>query len=207
VFYYVTVMNENYAQPSMPDDDPSARREGILKGMHRLPSTTNAAARVQLFGAGAILGEALAAQRMLKDDWDIDAAVWSITSFSELQRDGMEAERRSLLGDEPAASYVARMLHGTCGPVVAATDYVRAVPELIRAYVPRRYVTLGTDGFGRSDTRDALRAFFEIDRASIVLAALKALADDGELDAAVVHDARERLGKTVQQLGAAPWQR
>lgn len=206
VFYYVTVMNENYAQPSMPGDDPAARRAGILKGMHRLPSASNAAARVQLFGAGAILGEVLAAQRMLQDGWGIDAAVWSVTSFSELQRDGMEAERLSRLGDGSASSYVTRMLEGTQGPVVAATDYVRAVPELIRAYVPRRYVTLGTDGFGRSDTRDALRAFFEVDRASIVLAALKALADDGALDATVVRDARERLGKTSHP-GGAPWQR
>jgi len=208
VFYYVTVMNENYAQPSMPDDEPAARREGILKGMHRLPSGSNATARVQLLGSGAILGEVLAAQRMLKDDWGIDAAVWSVTSFSELQRDGMEAERRTRLDDDAHSTpFVTAALATTRGPVVAATDYVRAVPELIRAYVPRRYVTLGTDGFGRSDTRDALRAFFEVDRASIVLAALKALADDGELDATIVRDARERLGKTVQQPGTAPWQR
>ncbi|HDR9510193.1 pyruvate dehydrogenase (acetyl-transferring), homodimeric type [Burkholderia cepacia] len=208
VFYYVTVMNENYAQPSMPDDDPAARRVGILKGMHRLPSGSNATARMQLLGAGAILGEVLAAQRMLKDDWGIDAAVWSVTSFTELQRDGMEAERRARLDDDAYSTpYVTAALATTRGPVIAATDYVRAVPELIRAYVPRRYVTLGTDGFGRSDTRDALRAFFEVDRASIVLAALKALADDGELDATIVRDARARLGKTVQQPGTAPWQR
>ncbi|WP_407971712.1 alpha-ketoglutarate dehydrogenase [Burkholderia pyrrocinia] len=208
VFYYVTVMNENYAQPSMPDDDPAARREGILKGMHRLPSGSNATARMQLLGSGAILGEVLAAQRMLKDDWGIDSAVWSVTSFSKLQRDGMEAERRARLDDDAHSTpYVTAVLATTRGPVIAATDYVRAVPELIRAYVPRRYVTLGTDGFGRSDTRDALRAFFEVDRASIVLAALKALADDGELDATIVRDARARLGKTVQQPGTAPWQR
>ncbi|PXX38184.1 MULTISPECIES: alpha-ketoglutarate dehydrogenase [Burkholderia] len=207
VFYYVTVMNENYAQPSMPDDDPAARRDGILKGMHRLPSGSNATARVQLLGSGAILGEVLAAQRMLKDDWGIDAAVWSVTSFSELQRDGMEAERRARLDDDTHSTpYVTAALAATRGPVIAATDYVRAVPELIRAYVPRRYVTLGTDGFGRSDTRDALRAFFEVDRASIVLAALKALADDGELDATIVRDARERLGKSAYP-GVAPWQR
>ncbi|WP_175942558.1 alpha-ketoglutarate dehydrogenase [Burkholderia pyrrocinia] len=207
VFYYVTVMNENYAQPSMPDDEPAARREGILKGMHRLPSGSSATARVQLLGSGAILGEVLAAQRMLKDDWGIDSAVWSVTSFSELQRDGMEAERRTRLDDDAHSTpYVTAALATTRGPVIAATDYVRAVPELIRAYVPRRYVTLGTDGFGRSDTRDALRAFFEVDRASIVLAALKALADDGELDATIVRDARERLGKSAYP-GVAPWQR
>ncbi|WP_412025428.1 alpha-ketoglutarate dehydrogenase [Burkholderia cepacia] len=207
VFYYVTVTNENYAQPSAPDGDPDALREGILKGIHLLPADSNARARVQLLGAGAILGEVLAAQRMLKDDWGIDAAVWSVTSFTELQRDGMEAERRTRLGeDTDTMPYVTTALAATRGPVIAATDYVRAVPELIRAYVPRRYVTLGTDGFGRSDTRDALRAFFEVDRASIVFAALKALADDGELDAAVVRDARARLGKSAQS-GVAPWQR
>ncbi|WP_175995489.1 alpha-ketoglutarate dehydrogenase [Burkholderia stabilis] len=207
VFYYVTVTNENYAQPSMPGDDPDARRAAILKGMHQLPSGSNATARVQLLGAGAILGEVLAAQRLLKDDWGIDAAVWSVTSFTELQRDGMEAERLSRLGATADEPYVTRMLSAAQGPVIAATDYVRAVPELIRAFVPRRYVTLGTDGFGRSDTRDALRAFFEVDRASIVLAALKALADDGELAPAIVSAARERLGKTMRQPGDAPWQR
>uniref|UniRef100_UPI003C7CDF49 transketolase-like TK C-terminal-containing protein n=1 Tax=Burkholderia cepacia TaxID=292 RepID=UPI003C7CDF49 len=206
VFYYVTVMNENYAQPSMPDDDPDARRAGILKGMHRLPSASNATSRVQLFGAGAILGEVLAAQRMLQNDWGIDAAVWSVTSFSELQRDGMEAERLARLGDGSPPPYVTRMLEGTHGPVVAATDYVRAVPELIRAYVSRRYVTLGTDGFGRSDTRQALRSFFEVDRASIVVAALKALADDGEISVAIARAARDKYGK-VSSPNDAPWQR
>uniref|UniRef100_UPI003C79E38A transketolase-like TK C-terminal-containing protein n=1 Tax=Burkholderia cepacia TaxID=292 RepID=UPI003C79E38A len=208
VFYYVTVTNENYAQPSMPGGDAQALREGILNGMYPLAAESHATAQVQLLGAGAILGEVIAAQRMLKEDWGIDAAVWSVTSFTELQRDGMEAERRARLDDDNphATPYVTGALAATRGPVIAATDYVRAVPELIRAYVPRRYVTLGTDGFGRSDTRDALRAFFEVDRASIVVAALKALADDGELDAAIVHDARARLGKSARPC-VAPWQR
>ncbi|WP_027782136.1 MULTISPECIES: alpha-ketoglutarate dehydrogenase [Burkholderia] len=205
VFYYVTVTNENYAQPSAPAGDPHALRECILKGIHLLPADSNAGARVQLLGAGAILGEVIAAQRMLKDDWGIDAAVWSVTSFTELQRDGMEAERLSRLDDAPVVPYVAQVLAASRGPVIAATDYVRAVPELIRAYIPRRYVTLGTDGFGRSDTRDALRTFFEVDRASIVLAALKALADEGEIDDAVVCTARERLGKAPRS-DLAPWQ-
>ncbi|KUZ69242.1 alpha-ketoglutarate dehydrogenase [Burkholderia ubonensis] len=206
VFYYVTVTNENYAQPSAPDGDPHALREGILNGIYPLSPASRDTARVQLLGAGAILGEALAAQRMLKEDWDIDAAVWSVTSFTELQRDGMEAERLSRLGDADVTPYVAQALGASRGPVIAATDYVRAVPELIRAYVPRRYVTLGTDGFGRSDTRQALRSFFEVDRESIVIAALKALADDREIGAEVVRAARERYRKTAGA-GDAPWQR
>lgn len=202
VFYYVTVTNENYAQPSMADDDAAARRDGIPKGIYRLPFGSNATARAQLLGAGAILGEVLATQRMPKDDWGIDAAFWSGTSFSELQRDRMAAERLSRLGATTDEPYVMRMLDATQGSVIAATDYVHAVPELIRAYVSRRYVTLDTDGIGHSDTREALRAFFEVDRASIVLAALKALTDEGEINAAIVRTVRERLGKIMQQPGA-----
>jgi pyruvate dehydrogenase E1 component len=206
VFYYLTVMNENYAQPSAPQGDPQALREGILKGIYPLQPETKEAARVQLLGSGAILGEVIAAQQMLKDDWGIEAAVWSVTSFTELQRDGMAAERLARFGESTPVPYATAALEASSGPVIAATDYVRAIPELIRAYVPRRYVTLGTDGFGRSDTRQALREFFEVDRASIVIAALKALADDGEIDAEVVGGARRRYGKTGSP-GAASWER
>jgi pyruvate dehydrogenase E1 component len=210
VFYYVTVMNENYAQPSVPGGDPAATREGILKGIYPLAAAQaqqaqqSARAQVQLLGAGAILGEVIAAQQMLKDDWEIDAAVWSVTSFSELQRDGMAAERLARLGDTPYAPYVTQALAASQGPVIAATDYVRAVPELIRAYVPRRYVTLGTDGFGRSDTRQALREFFEVDRKAVVLAALQALADDGAIEARVLEAARSKY-RGDAPAGAAPW--
>jgi len=206
VFYYVTVMNENYAQPSVPGGDLETLREGILKGMYPLATEPDPTARVQLLGAGAILGEVIAAQRMLRDEWGIEAAVWSVTSFTELQRDGMASERLARLGETAPAPYVSTMLGLSSGPVIAATDYVRAVPELIRAYVPRRYVTLGTDGFGRSDTRQALREFFEVDRASIVIAALKALADDGEIDIATVRKASRQYGKAASASGA-PWQR
>ena len=206
VFYYVTVTNENYAQPSLPEGDREALRDGILRGLYPLSPMLRQTARVQLLGSGAILSEVIAAQRMLKEEWDIDAGVWSVTSFVELQRDGIAAERRARLGDAPAVPYVSSALEGSRGPVIAATDYVRAVPESIRAYVPRRYVTLGTDGFGRSDTRQELRTFFEVDRASIVVAALKALADEGELDPGVVHTARERYGK-ASAASLAPWQR
>ncbi|CAJ0773009.1 alpha-ketoglutarate dehydrogenase [Ralstonia chuxiongensis] len=202
-FYYLTVTNENYAQPSMPDSD---LRAGILKGMYPLTPQSLPTARVQLLGSGAILGEVMAAAQMLKDDWNIDAATWSVTSFSELHREAIAAERIARLGGEAAPSYVETVLRESRGPVIAATDYVRAVPELIRAHVPRRYVTLGTDGFGRSDSRRALREFFEVDRASIVIAALKALADDGELEHAVVREAVARYGKHATSADA-PWMR
>ncbi|MDN7672584.1 alpha-ketoglutarate dehydrogenase [Burkholderia oklahomensis] len=210
-FYYLTVTNENYAQPSLPADRADAVRDGILKGMYPLDAAALPVARVQLLGSGAILGEVQAAARMLRDDWQIDAAVWSVTSFTELQRDGIAAERAARLFDgdemnENATPYVTSSLAATHGPVIAATDYARALPELIRAYVPRRYVTLGTDGFGRSDTRQALRAFFEVDRASIVIAALRALADDGVVTRDVVRDAIERYGKRDTSR-TPPWER
>jgi pyruvate dehydrogenase E1 component len=207
VFYYVTVMNENYAQPSVPEGDLQRMREGILKGIYPLSSEElREAVQVQLLGSGAILAEVLAAQQMLKDEWGVEAAVWSVTSFTELQRDGMAAERLERLGESAPQPYVTSALAASNGPVIAATDYVRAIPELIRAYVPHRYVTLGTDGFGRSDTRAALREFFEVDRASIVIAALKALADEGEIEAGVVGDARQRYGKGAP-VDAASWER
>jgi pyruvate dehydrogenase E1 component len=208
VFYYVTVMNENYAQPSVPGGDLQALREGILKGIYRLDAEVRGAtseAQVQLLGAGAILGEVVAARQMLRDDWHIDAAVWSVTSFTELQRDGMSAERSERLGESVGKPYVTKALQASQGPVIAATDYVRALPELIRAYVPRRYVTLGTDGFGRSDTRQALREFFEVDRKAIVIAALKALADEGAIEASVLMEARRKY-RGDAAVGAASWQ-
>ncbi|MEX3960005.1 alpha-ketoglutarate dehydrogenase [Trinickia sp. EG282A] len=213
-FHYLTVTNENYPQPSMPVSEPTdvaavaALREGIVKGMYLLTPRVLPSAQVQLLGCGAILGEVIAAAHMLEGDWDIEAAVWSVTSFSELHRDGTAAERKARLDlDEGSArSYVETMLRESQGPVVAATDYVRAVPELIRAFVPRRYVTLGTDGFGRSDTRRALREFFEVDRASIVIAALKALADDGAIERGIVRAALDKYGRHLSG-DAAPWQR
>ncbi|MDR5838916.1 alpha-ketoglutarate dehydrogenase [Caballeronia sp. LZ034LL] len=208
VFYYVTVTNENYAQPSAPGGTLSeATRDGILRGMHRLGDAAESAAQVQLLGSGAILNEALAARTMLAEDWNIEAAVWSVTSYTELHRDGAACERLARLSDDDASEpFVTRALQGTQGPVIAATDYVRALPELIRAYVPRRYVTLGADGFGRSDTRQALRAFFEVDRVSIVLAALKALVDDGVIERSVLKEARARYGRSSEDSGA-PWTR
>jgi pyruvate dehydrogenase E1 component len=162
VFYYVTVMNENYAHPVMP----AGAEEGILKGMHRVRAAGKGKKSARLLGAGAILREALAAAEVLESEHGVAAEVWSVTSFTELRRDG-RAEKKS---------WVARCLGEGKGPVIAASDYVSALADLIREWVPGRYVTLGTDGFGRSDTRVALRAHFGVDRAAIVRAALAALA-------------------------------
>ncbi|WP_277183769.1 alpha-ketoglutarate dehydrogenase [Caballeronia sp. BR00000012568055] len=208
VFYYMTVTNENYAQPSLPGGVLNdTMREGILRGIYRLDTGDEDHAQVQLLGSGAILNEAIAARVMLKEDWNIEAAVWSVTSYTELHRDGAAKERVARLADEDTPdAFVTQALAASRGPVVAATDYVRALPELIRAYVPRRYVTLGTDGFGRSDTRQSLRAFFEVDRLAIVLAALKSLVDEGVLERSIIKRAREKyaLGDVLSD---APWTR
>ncbi|MHB8667653.1 MAG: alpha-ketoglutarate dehydrogenase [Burkholderiales bacterium] len=184
VFYYITVMNENYVQPPLP----AGAEEGIKRGMYLLrPSPLGGVgagaaqrkklARVQLLGAGTILREALAAAEILEQEYDIAADVWSVTSFTELRRDGLECERwNAAHADEPRKSWVEQCLGAARSPVVAASDYVRAVPDLIRAWVPGRYLTLGTDGFGRSDTRSALRLFFGVDAQAIARAAVRAAA-------------------------------
>ena len=179
VFYYVTAMNENVAQPSLPPD----AHAGVIRGIYRFKaSTLTATERVQLLGAGAILGEAIKAAAILEAQHGVAADVWSVTSFSELARDGVACETRWRHGEVDAIeeTYVTQQLAPTQGPIVAATDYVRAVAEQIRAFVPagRRYLTLGTDGFGRSDTRAALREHFEVNAHSIVQAALRCLGAD-----------------------------
>jgi pyruvate dehydrogenase E1 component len=196
VFYYVTVMNENYAHPAMPQ----GAEAGILKGMYKLREAqggkSKAKKAVQLLGAGTILREVIAAAELLEKDWSVAADVWSVTSFSELRRDGLEAERVNRFNPDkdPQPSYVEQCLADTHGPVIAASDYMRAVADMIRTWVPRRYVTLGTDGYGRSDTREALRSFFEVDRFHVTLAALKALADDGAIERKVVAQAMSKYG-------------
>jgi pyruvate dehydrogenase E1 component len=197
VYYYITLMNENYQHPAMPAD----AREGILRGMYliRDASTSSAQAkkkdpRVQLFGSGAILREVLAGADLLENEWNVAADVWSVTSFNQLQRDGVEARRWSLLHpqEKPRRSYVEECLRDRQGPGIAATDYVRTFAEQIHPYVGRRYVALGTDGFGRSDYRRKLREFFEVDRHFVTLAALRALADDEKIPAATVKKALEK---------------
>ncbi len=191
VFYYVTLMNENYRHPPMPQD----AQEGILRGMYLLWETPDHdRPRVQLLGSGTILREVLAAAEMLDSDFGIGADVWSVTSFTELRRDGIEVERDNMLHplSEQRSAYVTDCLRNRRGPVIASTDYLRAFADQIRQWVPDHYRVLGTDGFGRSDFRNALRRFFEVDRHYIVVAALKELADNGEVEARVVQDAIER---------------
>jgi pyruvate dehydrogenase E1 component len=190
VFYYITALNENYHHLDMPQ----GVEEGIRKGLYLLRQSPlpDSKKRVQLMGCGAILLEVLAAAELLEKDFEVAADVWSATSFTELRRDGLKAERHNRLhpNDQPRSSYVSQCLEPHPGPVVAASDYMKAFADQIRAFIPRRYITLGTDGFGRSDTREALRRFFEVDRYFIAIAALQALADEGiiartEIDKAI----------------------
>ncbi len=203
VFFYITVMNQNHAQPSVP----TGAAEGVLRGLHLLPTPADVAqpkATCSLLGSGAILHEVIEAARWLAEHWGVQAQVCSATSFSELARDGQAAERCRVLGAGAPTPWATQVLQGTQGPIVAATDYVRAVPEQLRAWVPpgRRYVTLGTDGFGRSDARAPLREFFEVSPRHIVLRALQALADDGAIEAQVPAAARRRYGISA---GPHPW--
>jgi pyruvate dehydrogenase E1 component len=203
VFYYVTLMNESYAMPSMPQ----GAVEGILRGMHRIREAQGA--KVRLLGAGTILNEVTAAAELLEKDWRIAADVFSVTSFTELRREGMEESRRSRhsrprLGPSGAGSggnpaWVQQQLPKNATPVIAATDYVSAVADLIRPWIADPYVVLGTDGFGRSDTRANLRRFFEVDRHSVAVAALSALGD-ARLAAAI-----ERY--RIDTASAPPWAR
>ncbi len=197
VFFYLTVMNENYEHPEMPDGAAA----DIVKGMYLLrkgmvSDGPKAAPRVQLLGSGTIFREVIAAAELLKSDWGVDADLWGCPSFNELARDGNDAQRWNLLNplEKPKLSHVETCLNDTRGPIVAATDYVRLYAEQIRPFINRRYVTLGTDGFGRSDTREKLRHFFEVDRRWVTVAALKALADDGVLARNVVAEALIQYG-------------
>jgi pyruvate dehydrogenase E1 component len=196
VYYYITVMNENYPQPEMPPGS----EEGILKGMHRIEADSETAKRgskaVQLLGSGTILREVQAAAAILRDDYDVAVDVWSVTSFNELRRDGLDVDRWNLLHPEedPRTAWATQCLEAVDAPVVAATDYMKAFPDQIRPWVPHDFLVLGTDGFGRSDTRERLRRFFEVDRAFVVLAALKSLADRQLIPASEVKAAMETLG-------------
>lgn len=192
VFYYIMAMNERYIQPPMP----AGAEQGIIKGMYLLQTGGQGKHSVQLLGSGAILNEVIAAAQLLKNDFDITADIWSVTSFSELQRDGVAIERASMLKPEKKTKspYVETCLQAHKGPVIAATDYVRAYADLIRPFISRTYVTLGTDGFGRSDTRENLRYFFEVDRYYIVIAALYALKKDGEISASQMTAAIKKYG-------------
>jgi pyruvate dehydrogenase E1 component len=202
-FYYLTVMNENYPQPSLP----AGAADGVIRGMYRFRSFEGGTEPIRLLGSGAILREVISAAEQLAKDFGIASEVWSVTSFSELAREAAECERWNRLHplDAARASYLESCLAGDA-PIVAASDYVRAVPQLLASYLPgRRFVALGTDGFGRSDTRSALRGFFEVDRGSIVLAALQSLVDAGVLERARLVDAIDRLKMPTD--GSPSWHR
>jgi pyruvate dehydrogenase E1 component len=192
IFYYITCMNENYLHPPMP----SGVEDGILRGMYLLQVGGQGQIRVQLMGSGTILREVLHAAKLLDEEFGVPADVWSVTSFNELRRDALATERWNQLHpqQEPRKSYLEKCLGNRRGPFVAATDYMKIVPDQIHRWMPGRYVTLGTDGFGRSDGRDALRQFFEVDERYIAVTALKALADDDVLDQKTVADAIRKFG-------------
>ncbi len=191
VYYYITTMNENYEHPAMP----AGAEEGIVKGLYRF-SNAQGQSQVQLLGSGTIMREVIAAAQLLADDWGVQADVWSATSFNELAREAHEVDRWNRLHptEKARTPYVADCLSGSNGPFIAATDYIRNYADQIRKWVPGRYEVLGTDGFGRSDTRAQLRKHFEVNSVHVVVAALKALADEGEL-------APEKVGEAIAKYG------
>jgi pyruvate dehydrogenase E1 component len=192
VFYYISVMNENYLHPAMP----KGAEEGIIKGIYCLQEGEEKGLKVQLMGSGTILREVIAAARLLKKDFKVNADVWSVTSVNELAREAQSCARWNQLHPTKKAqrSYLETQLQGRKGPVIISTDYIRAYAEQIREYVSSRFVSLGTDGFGRSDTRENLRIFFEVNRFYVVVAALKALSDSGEIESKVVQQAIKKYG-------------
>jgi pyruvate dehydrogenase E1 component len=193
VFYYVTLMNENYPHPEMP----VGAEEGIRKGMYLFRNGGKAKSpRVQLMGSGTILREAIAAADLLRDDWGVTADIWSCTSFNELRREGLDIDRWNMLHptDGPRVPYLEQCLKGREGPVIAATDYVKSYADQVRQFVPGRFRVLGTDGFGRSDYRVKLRQFFEVNRFYIAIASLKALADEGTISLVKAAEAIKKYG-------------
>jgi pyruvate dehydrogenase E1 component len=194
VYFYITLLNENYAMPGLRP----GTEEQIIKGMYLLEEGARRTPRVNLLGSGSILRESIAARALLESDWGVAANVWSCTSFNQLAREGQDCERWNLLHPtaEARVPYVTQQLAAHAGPVVASTDYLKNYAEQIRAFIPkgRAYKVLGTDGFGRSDFRTRLREHFEIDRHYIVVAALKALADEGTVPLSKVAEAIARYG-------------
>jgi pyruvate dehydrogenase E1 component len=202
VFYYITLQNENYAMPPMPE----GAKDGILSGIYKFrPAEGRFKNHVQLFGSGSIINQVLRAQQILSERFDVSADVWGVTSYQQLRRDALACERHNRLHptDEPRVPYITRALDGVKGPFIAATDYMKIVPEQITRFIPGRFVPLGTDGFGMSDTREALRRHFEIDAENIVLAALDALRAEGRIDAAAVERAIEELGVDPEKVDPA----
>ena len=190
IYYYLTVYNEPYVQPAEPKNLDVA---GLLKGMYLFSPSKGGKKRVQLMASGVAMNWALKAQELLLSDWGIAADVWSVTSWNELRRDGLATDRHNLLNpDDKRTSFVTKKLKGTEGPVIAVSDFMRAVQEQIAPWVPQKFYALGTDGFGLSDTRGALRRHFKVDAQSIVVAALSQLADAGEVKSKVVREALDK---------------
>ncbi|MFL0810760.1 MAG: pyruvate dehydrogenase (acetyl-transferring), homodimeric type [Agarilytica sp.] len=200
-FYYITTMNENYVHPEMPE----GVEDGIIKGVYQLKEGGKGKHRVQLMGAGTILREVEAAAELLRSDWKVESDIWSVTSVNELAREGQACDRWNMLHPEKKSkvAYLTQQLSGKKGPAIIATDYMKSYAEQLRAYIPNRFSVLGTDGFGRSDTRGKLREFFEVDRYFVALAALKALADDGGIEASVVSDAIKKYGIDSEKVDPA----
>lgn len=193
VFYYITLMNENYEHAAMPE----GAEQGIVEGMYCLQTVApDAALQVQLLGSGTILREVIAAADLLKNDFNVGSELWSVTSFNELRKQGLVAERWNLLhpGDAPQVVKVSKNLNASPAPVVAATDYMRSYADQIRSFINKTYIVLGTDGFGRSDSRAKLRSFFEVDRYFVVLAALKGLVEQGKMPVTVLVQAIQKYG-------------
>ena len=205
VYYYLTVMNENYTHPAMPQR--KGIEEEILKGMYLLKAGEKGDKKVQLMGSGVILNEVIKGAELLKNDFGVDADIWSVPSFNLLHRDAIEVERYNRLHplEEAKLPFVTRQLQGYEGPVIASTDYIRSFADRIRAYIPNDYHVLGTDGFGRSDSRANLRDFFEVDSRHVAVAALSALAEQGKVGKEVVQQAIEKYG--IQTDTAPSWKR
>ena len=203
IFYYLTVMNEQYAMPMMPDGS----RDGILKGLYRFrpSSMPDANARAQLFGSGAILPEVIKAQEILESKYNVGADVWSVTSYNELYREGHACERWNVLhpGDAPRVPYVTQCLKDAPGVFIAASDYVKMLPAAIDKWLPRPLTALGTDGFGRSENRAGLRDFFEVDYRYVIVATLAALAREGQIEKAVVDQAFKDHGVNPEKANPA----
>ena len=198
-FYYITTMNEAYQHPDMP----AGAEEGIIKGMYLLEEANpSSKLSVQLMGSGTILNEVREAAKLLRENFNVDANIWSATSMNELRRDALDCSRWNLLHpeSEPRVPYVTECLNKFNGPVIASTDYMKLYSDQLREFVPHRFKVLGTDGFGRSDTRKKLRHFFEVDRYFVAIAALKALAEEGSIDVSEVSRAIKLFGINPDKL-------
>jgi pyruvate dehydrogenase E1 component len=201
VYYYITIMNENYSHPDMP----KGVEDHIIKGMYQYSKASGKAKyKVQLMGSGVILREVIEAAKLLENDWGVESDVWSVTSFTELRRNALDVERHNLLNpDDEQRSFIQEQITDTESPIIASTDYMKSFSDQIANFIPNSFTSLGTDGFGRSDSREALRSFFEVDRYYVVLAALKALKDQGKIDKKIVSEAIKKYNINPSKVNPA----